>query len=113
MSIFNIIEDAILIGMAAEAELPELMASQAEDILGRAKHNEYLGGNGQTMWHHCQPRDDSTRGHSGDTDADHEEREELQLVVASHQGSIEDNGWFNVRSLGRWSGNTFDGDKYA
>lgn len=113
MNLNNIIEEAILIGMAAEAELPELMAAQADDILGRVKHNEYLGGNGQTMWHHCQPRDDSTRGHSEDTDRDHEERKELELVVASHQGSIEDNGYYNVRSLARWAGGAFDGDKYA
>lgn len=110
-NIKNIIEEAILTGMAAEAELPELMASQADDLLGFSKHNEYLGGNGQTMWHHCQPRDDSTKGHSGDTDADHKERKELELVVASHQGSIEDNGYFNVRSLSRWSGGKYDGDK--
>lgn len=86
-------------------ELEELICEQALDMAGRQGHGEYLGGNGQTEWHHTAARDNS--GHGEDTSEDSDmtgfERELMSYFVSSHQDSIEDNGQLIVRGLGHWS----------
>ena len=93
------------------SELDRLVREQYDDMRGLQGHGEYLGGNGQTQWHHTDARDMSGLGEDNTDDMDHEERALLQAEVQSHQESIESNGAYIVRNLSRWEGGAYDGDK--
>ena len=90
------LEQKVMDGCPVSSEILEIVRAPAHS-------REYMGGNGQIHWHHCQGLDKSNKPQKDDPEERQWiEREILRFAVDEHQSRIEINGMYNVRMLARW-----------